>query len=102
MSDIGKLEMLICQEEERGDKLEQKITCDMRLLEEAEHWKLIVMRQILEERLHELRKDMLKEWKLFNIRKWKDSTLGELHELEEEFAARVSYLVLHCIFSCIF
>ena len=74
----------------------------MRLLEEAEHWKLIVKRQILEERMHELRKDKLKEQKLFNIRKLKEHTLGEVHELGEEFAARVSYLVLHCIFSCIF
>ena len=75
----------------------------MRLLEEAEHQKLIIMRQILEERLDELRNDnMMKEWKLLDIRKWKESTLGEVHELEEQFAARVSYLVLHCIFSCIF
>ena len=75
----------------------------MRLLEEAEHWKLMIMRQILEERLHELRQDnTMKEQKLLDIRKWKESTLGEVHELEEQFAARVSYLVLHCIFSCIF
>ena len=68
MSDIGKLEMLIRQEEERGDKLEQKITHNMRLLKEAEHQKLIVMRQILEERLHELRKgNMFKEWKLLTL-----------------------------------
>ena len=79
------------------------ITHEMRLLEEAEHQKLIIMRQILEERLHELRNDnMLKEQKLLNIRKWKECTLGEVHELEEQFATRVSYLVLHCIFSCIF
>ena len=64
----------------------------MRLLEEAEHQKLIVTRQILEERLHEVRKDnMLKEQKLLNIRKWKEHTLGEVHELEEEFAAICIY-----------
>ena len=75
----------------------------MRLLEEAEHQKLIVTRHILEERLHEVIKDnMLREQKLLNIRKWKEHTLGEVHELEEEFAPRVSYLVLHRIFSCIF
>ena len=43
----------------------------------------------------------MKEWKFLDIRKWKDSTLGEVHKLEEQFATRVSYLVLHCIFSCI-
>ena len=75
----------------------------MRLLEEAEHQKSVITRQILEGRLHELRKDtMMKEQKLLDIRKWKDGTLGEIHELEEQFAARVSYLVLHCIFPCIF
>ena len=71
----------------------------MRLLEEAEHQKLIVTRQILEERLHEVRKDnVLKEQELLNIRKQKECTLGEVHQLEEEFVARVSYLVLHHIF----
>ena len=103
MSDIRKLEMLIQQEEERGKEIEEKITHEMSLLEEAEHWKLIVTKQILVEQLDEVRKDnMLKEQKLLNIRKWKECTLGEVHKLEEEFAARVSYLVLHYIFSCIF
>ena len=36
MTDITKLQRLVQQEEERGDKLEQKIT-EERLLEEAEH-----------------------------------------------------------------
>ena len=44
---------------------------------------------------------MLQEEKLLNIRKCKEHTL-EVCELEKEFAARVSYLVLHSIFSCIF
>ena len=102
MTDIAQLQILIQQEEERGDELEQKITHEMRLLEEAEHQKLIIMRQILEQRLDELKKEnMMKEWKLLDIQKWKESTL-EVHELEEQFAARVSYLVLHHIFSCIF
>ena len=103
MTDIAKLQILIKQEEERGDELEQKITHEMRLLEEAEHQKLIIMRQILEQRLNELRKDnMMKEQKLLDIWKWKESTFREVHELEKQFAARVSYLVLHHIFSRIF
>ena len=103
MTDITKLQRFIQQEEERGEELEQKFTEEMRLLEEAEHWKLVITRQILEERLHELRKDnMIKEQKLLDIRKWKDSTLGEIHDLEAQFAARISYLVLHHIFLCIF
>ena len=56
----------------------------MRLLEEGEHQKLIVTREILKERLHEVRKDnMLKEQKLLNIKKWKEHTLGEVHALHE-------------------
>ena len=100
MTDIAQVQLLIQQEEERDDELEKKITHQMRLLEEAEHQKLIIMRQILEQRLDELKKEnMMKEQKLLDIQKWKESTF---HELEEQFAARGSYLVLHCIFSCIF
>ena len=103
MSHIRKLEVLIQQEMERGEELEEKIRYEMKLLEEAEHRKLIVRRQILEEQLHAVKKDnMLKEEKLLNIRKCKEHTLGEVSELEKEFAARVSYLVLHHIFLCIF
>ena len=103
MMDIAKLQILIQQEVERGDQLEQKITHEMRLLEEAEHQKLTVMRQILEQRLDELQKEnMMKEQRLLDIWKCKESTLGEIHELEEQFAAMVSYLVFHRIFSCIF
>ena len=36
---------------------------------------------------------MLKEEKLLDMRKCKECTLGEVCELEQEFAARVSYLV---------
>ena len=62
MNNIAKLQILTQQEVERGDKLEQKITHEMRVLEEAEHQKLIIMRQILEQRLDELQKEnMLKE-----------------------------------------
>ena len=62
MSHIRKLEMLIQQEAERGEELEENIRYEMKLLEEVEHQKLIVTRQILEKRLHEVRKDnMLKE-----------------------------------------
>ena len=75
----------------------------MKLLEEAENQKLILRRQILEEQLHAVKKEnMLIEEKLLHIRKCKECTLGEVFELEKEFAARVSYLVLHHIFSCIF
>ena len=70
MTDIAQLQILIQQEEERGDELEQKITHEMRLLEEAEHQKLIIQRQILEQRLDKLKKEnMMKEQKLLDI--WK-------------------------------
>ena len=60
-------------------------------------------RQILEEPLHAVKKEnMLKEEKLLHIRKHKECTLGEVCELEKEFAAMVSYFILHHIFSCIF
>ena len=103
MSHIRKLEVLIEWEAERGEELEAKIKYEEKLLEEAEHWKLVVRRQILEEWWHAVKRDnMLQEEKLLNIRKCKEHTLGDVCELEKEFAAMVSYLVLHCIFSCIF
>ena len=103
MSHIRKLEVLIECEAERGGELEAKIKYEEKLLEEPECWKLVVRRQILEEQLHAVKRDnMLQEEKLLNIGKCKECTLGEVCELEKEFAAMVSYLVLHGIFSCIF
>ena len=88
---------------ERGEELVEKIRYEKKLLEEAECMKLIVRRQILEEWLHAVKKDnMLKEENLLNIRKCKECILGEVCELEKEFTARVSCLVLHHIFSCLF
>ena len=57
MTDIAQLQILIQQEEERGDELAEKITHEMRLLEEAEHQKLIIMRQILKQKLDDLKKE---------------------------------------------
>ena len=103
MSDITKLEVLIAQEEECSEELGKKIEYEEKLLKEAEHRKLILQRRVLEEQLYALQRDnMLKEEKLLDIRKHKEHTLGEVCELEEEFAARVSYLVLHGNFSYIF
>ena len=103
MSNITKLEVLIAQEEEHSEELGKKIEYEEKLLKEAEHRKLILQRQVLEEQLYALQRDnMLKEEKLLDIRKCKECTLGEVCELEEEFTARVSYLVLHGKFSYIF
>ena len=102
MTDIAQLQLLIQQEEERGDDLEQKITPEMRLLEEAEHQKLIIMRQILEQRLDELKKEnMMKKQKILDIQKWKGSTLGEVHELGGAICSKgklfsfTSYLLMY-------
>ena len=103
MSHIRQLEVLIQQEVERNEELEAKNKYEMKLLEKAGHQKLILRGQILEEQLHAVKKEnMLKEEKLLHIRKCKECTLGEVCELEKEFAARVSYLVLHHICLCIF
>ena len=101
--DITKLEVLIAQEEVCGEELGRKIDYEEELLTEAEHRKLILQRQVLEEWLYALqRKNMLKEEKLLEIRKHKERTLGEVSELEDEFAVWVSYLVLHGNSSYIF
>ena len=103
MRDITKLEVLIAQEEEHSEVLGKKIEYEEELLKEAEHRKLILQRQVLEEQLYALqRSNMLKEEKLLDIRKCKEHTLGEVCELEEEYAASISYLVLHGNFSYIF
>ena len=102
-TDITKLEVLIAQEEEHGVELGRKIAYEEKLLKEVESRKLILQRQVLEERLYELqRENILKEEKLIEIRKCKEHTLGEVSELEEEYAVRVSYLALHGNFSYIF
>ena len=99
MSDIEQLQLLIQQEQERGDELAEKITHESRLLEESEHQKLTIMRKVLQQQLDELKEEnMRKEWKFIEIQKWKVSMLGEVRELQEQFAASVIYLVLHCIF----
>ena len=75
----------------------------MSLLQEAEDQKLSIMKKILQHKLHQLKKEnQMREKKLHEVQKWKASIMEEVHDLEEQFAAMVSYLVLHCIFSCIF
>ena len=102
-SDFTKLEVLIAQEEEHGVELGRKIEYEEKLLKEVESRKLILQRQVLEEQVYALqRENILKEEKLLEIRKCKEHTLGEVLELEEEYAVRVSYLVLHGNFSHIF
>ena len=57
------------------------------------------MRKMLQDQLEKLKeKNMRKEQKLIEIKKWKASTLGEVCELKEKFAASVSFLFLLCIF----
>ena len=49
MSHIRKLEVLIEQEAERSEEIEKKIKYEEKLLEEAEHQKLVLKKQDLEE-----------------------------------------------------
>ena len=89
MSDITKLEVLIAQEEEHSEELGKKIEYEEKLLKEAEHRKLILQKQMVRIAAICIKRDnMLKEEKLLDIRKHKEHTLGEVCELEEEFAVK--------------
>ena len=51
MSDIEQLQLLMQKEEERGNELEEQITYERRLLEEAEDQKVTIMRKMLQQQL---------------------------------------------------
>ena len=54
---------------------------------------------MLQQQLAELQEqNMQKEEQLMEIQKWKVCTLEEASELEEKFAASVSFSFLYCIF----
>ena len=54
---------------------------------------------MLEQQLAELQEEnMHKEEELMEIQKWKVCTLEEVYELEEKFAASVSFSFLYCMF----
>ena len=54
---------------------------------------------MLQQQLAELQgQNILKEQQLIEILKWKVSTLEEVSELEEKFAASVSFSFVYCIF----
>ena len=72
--------------EEQSEELGKKIKYEEKLLKEAECWKLVLQRQILEEWLDSLKRDnMLKEEKLLDMRKHKEHTLGEVCELGRNY-----------------
>ena len=99
MSDITELEILIAKEWQRGDELDKQMMNEQRLLEEAEDQKQKIIRRMLEQQLAELQEDnMQKEEQLMEIEKQKVCTLEEVCELEEKFAASVSFSFLCCIF----
>ena len=57
------------------------------------------MREILQQELVALQEqNMRKEQELIDIQKRTICTLEEVSELEEKFAASVSFLLLYCIF----
>ena len=51
MSDIGKLQLLIIKERERGGELDKRIANEHRLLEETEDKKCKIMQEILQKEL---------------------------------------------------
>ena len=99
MSEIVELELLIQKEKERGDDFDKQMTSVHRLLEEAEEQKHKIITNMLWVQLAELQeKNALKEKQLIEIQKWKVSTLEEVSQLENKFAASVSFSFLYYIF----
>ena len=94
MSDIAELQLLIKKEQQRGDELDKQMTNEQRLLEEAEDKKWKIIRKMLQQQLVELQEqNMIKEQQLIEIQKRKICTLEEVSELEEKFAASVSFFM---------
>ena len=99
MSDIAELKVLIAKEWLRGDELDKQMMNEQRLLEKAEDQKQKIIRRMLEQQLAVLQEEnMQKEEQLMEIQKWIVCTLEEVSELEEKFAASVSFSFLYCIF----
>ena len=99
MSDIAELQLLIKKEQQGGDELDKDMTNEQRLLEEAEDKKQKIIRKMLQQQFVELQEqNMIKEQQLIEIQKRKVCTLEEVSELEEKFAASVSFSCFYCIF----
>ena len=99
MSDIAELEVLIAKEQQRGDKLDKQVMNEWRLLEKAEDLKQKIIRKMLEQQLAGLQEEnMHKKEQLMDIQKQKVCTPEEVYELEEKFAASVSFSFSYCMF----
>ena len=99
MSEIAELELLIEKEKESGDDLDKQMMSERRLLEAAEEQKCKIITKMLWVLLAELQeKNALKEKQLIEIQKQKVSTLEDVSQLENKFAASVSFSFLYYIF----
>ena len=99
MSEIMQLKLLIKKEKEKGDRLDRWMMTERKLLKEAEECKHKMMIQLLQAELTELQeKNAQKEKELMEIEKHKVSTLKEVSEMEDRFAASVSFSFLYDIF----
>ena len=98
MSEIAELEMLIAKEKQR-DYLDKQMMNEQRLLEVAKEKKHKMITRMLQVQLVELQEKIaLKEKELMEIQKQKVSTLEEVSQLENKFAASVSFSFLYYIF----
>ena len=99
MSDIVELELLIKKEKQRGDELDKQLMNEWRLLEVAEEKKHKMLTRMLQLQLAELQEqNALKEQQMMEIKKQEVSTLEEVSQLEDKFAASVHFSFLYCIF----
>ena len=84
--------MLIEKEKQRGDELDKQMMNEWRLLEAAEEKKCKMITGTLQVQLAEMQEqNALKEQQLMDIQKQKVSTLEEVSQLENTFAASVSF-----------
>ena len=99
MSDIAELQLLIKKEQQRGDELDEKMTNEQRLPEEAEDKKWKIIRKMLQQQLAELQEqNMIKEQQLIEIQKRKVCTWRKYLSWRRNLQQVQVFLFLYCIF----
>ena len=98
--------MRLLRRKEKGNKLDRQMITERKLLAEAEEQKKKIMIEMLKAELIDLQqKNEQKEKELMEIEKCKASTLGEVSDLENRFAARVSFsffMIYFYVYQCIY
>ena len=103
MSDIAELQLLIIKEQQRGNELDEKMTNEQRLLEEAEDKKCKIIREMLQQELAALQEqNMIKDQELIEIQKRKDVYFRGSFWVGGEICSKCKFFYFYIVFSDIY